>query len=710
MPVIDCSAQNNTMRAASRHTMKTHTLLYHTQCRIYSLVCLAVIIFSPTGYARVFTLFNDVTPSRSATYTATTAINAELQEHAIESRHIHIAPLFSPDTYTDDIIRNKDVLLLPLTVSHTLTAHVSRVTTSLQGTLSLHAQIEGYHYGHLLLAHTDNETLAHIAIPEEELTYAIVYDSTYDTHVLYAYDTTLSDVLPYSPPHIPPADAAALDIPIPDDDPAETDIHPLVATDTQATVDIMIVYTPAARAWAGGNAGIANVVALAFTRAQLVHDNSDTRITLRLVHAAEVAYTESGSSSTDLSRLTTVGNGYMDEVHAWRNTYGADFVALFTRVDDTGGVGWLLATRYGRPTYAFSITRVQQASWTYTLVHEIGHNMGAHHHKQQNVQPGPTFFWNWLLNRWSAGWRWVGNDNRRYCSVMTYASGSFFDDGFTHTEVPYFSNPDITHYGVPAGHAADGDNARTLRELRFVFEDYRPSRHPTLTITSTVTQVLYDTTDITLAGVSENMATPFWWRLTHTTTNFPCVTHNNAFTAHVTDLRVGLNTILIHGTNRHGVAASDTHDVLRLSWEETYPSISSNALIFPASHTILFPHNLTGPTSVVWHPPDISDALDGDDLLITDIEVMPYDQPHNSSSISSPVSNRTGHITWYVPENLVSDVNVYRIRFTVANSRMMSDTMIFEDNSFMVLPEPSLSIFLLVPGLLLGRRYLHISR
>ncbi len=173
---------------------------------------------------------------------------------------------------------------------------------------------------------------------------------------------------------------------------------------------------------------------------------------------------ESGSSSTDLNRLTGTNDGYMDEVHAWRNLHGADLVDLLASVDDVGGIAWLLTSPSGRTTYAFSLVRVQQASSGYTLVHELGHNFGCHHRKDQETQPGPGIY------SYSAGWRWKGNDNLRYCSVMSYTETW---DGYSVQRVGYFSSPLITHKGAAAGHAADGDNARTLRETKAVVSGYR---------------------------------------------------------------------------------------------------------------------------------------------------------------------------------------------------------------------------------------------
>jgi hypothetical protein len=39
--------------------------------------------------------------------------------------------------------------------------------------------------------------------------------------------------------------------------------------------------------------------------------------------------------------------------------------------------------------------------------------------------------------------------------------------------VAHFSNPDISHLDAATGHATEGDNARTLREIKHVVAAYR---------------------------------------------------------------------------------------------------------------------------------------------------------------------------------------------------------------------------------------------
>lgn len=372
--------------------------------------------------------------------------------------------------HADGLARG-DVLQFSLFDGKKRSAAVDRVSANINGTVTVRARIDGYPYGYLLVSTTDGNSLGSIRIPEKGAKYRIA-KGTARSHLLLEMNAEALDRIEPSPPLLAP--------PPPSDDPGILGIQKQIQQAglgpmDHATVGVMVVYTPAAKSWAGGSTGIANVIAQAMEKAQLALDNSGTYMDFALVHSAEVDYVESGSSSTDLTRLRTTDDGYMEEVHAWRDDYAADLVALFAEVADVGGVGYLLNNRDGDPDFGFSLTRVQQASSTYTHAHEMGHNMGLHHHNEQTVQPGPTSWFNWPENTWSAGWRWVGTDDRRYCSVMTYGPGSYFPDGQWHTVVAHFSNPDINHEGVPSGHATDGDNARTLREIKHVVAAYRTS-------------------------------------------------------------------------------------------------------------------------------------------------------------------------------------------------------------------------------------------
>lgn len=354
---------------------------------------------------------------------------------------------------------------------------IDRVNRNVNGTLSIRSRFDDYPMGYIILNKTDGYVTASIRLPEKNERYSINTDAESGLTYLKRLDVPKIDFIESGPPLVadkyPQLDKKQLERL---KEAAEKNYR-----DT-ANVDVMIVYTPTAEGWANANQGsINNTIAMAMEKAQLALENSETKMNVTLVHSNLVNYTESGNSVTDLQGLT-YGHGPFGEVHQWREIYGADLVALFAHVSDVGGIAWLLTNKFGSPSWGFSLTRVQQAGTSYTHVHEMGHNMGCHHHKEQNTQPGPTNWSNWPENIWSAGWRWLGMNNQMFCTVMTYTSGEYFPDSLDATRVPYLSNPDIEFLEGMTGHPADGDNARTLREIRHVIAAYKQPTLFTLTL------------------------------------------------------------------------------------------------------------------------------------------------------------------------------------------------------------------------------------
>jgi len=244
--------------------------------------------------------------------------------------------------------------------------------------------------------------------------------------------------------------------------------------DDSAQIDILVIYTPAAKEWAETyEGGINNTISLAMANCNLVSQNSNLGIKFNMVHSTEVDYNETKDSYLDIDNLT---NGFIPNVNAIKDIVAADLVVLFSEMNDVGGLAWLLDNRDGKEEFGYSIVRIQQASGLSTI-HEIGHNHGANHPKQQYNEPGPTIWSNWPENTWSAGWRWKSDDNNYYCDVMTYEPGFYFPDGITHSMVPYFSDPDILFQGQPTGDPVDGNNARTIREMKHVLAAYRETQH-----------------------------------------------------------------------------------------------------------------------------------------------------------------------------------------------------------------------------------------
>lgn len=393
-----------------------------------------------------------------------------------------------------EIIREDDILRIDVTESDYYLAYIEEVTGDTDQ-ISLWGRIKGSHYGVFAMSDIEGQTMAVLRVPELGLVYTLIYDSALETHYLFEIALDDLDWIESSPPQVCDDEIrsgqSSGEVPSEDDYADATDSGVVITTSNPnepALIDMMVLYTPLAMNWAGGFAGILNQINIAMNLAQEALTNSETGVTLRLVLTAEVDYISSGNDRLDLRRLSFDDgtwedpdteieydlSPFLDEIHAWRDNYGADLVALFDHVD-YGGIAWVPGS-FPRPDLGFSISRVQQVHTGYTHIHEIGHNMGAAHHKLQNHQPGP----NSDLNSYSAGWRFeAGDPLRLYNTLMSYSSGHRFTEledpfrGIPSIEIGYFSNPEVNYLGVPTGCPVDGDNARTLKETKHYVAGYR---------------------------------------------------------------------------------------------------------------------------------------------------------------------------------------------------------------------------------------------
>ena len=146
-------------------------------------------------------------------------------------------------------------------------------------------------------------------------------------------------------------------------------IEPDASSNTN--VDVMVVYTGAARIGAGGVSAMNTLIDLAVAEANDAYANSLIPVTLNLVFRGEVTYTETGNAATDLTRLQNPSDGQMDAVHAWRNQYGADLVCLFTETMQStyAGLGYLMSSvSTNFSSYSFSVVRRIYATGNYTFL------------------------------------------------------------------------------------------------------------------------------------------------------------------------------------------------------------------------------------------------------------------------------------------------------------------------------------------------------
>ncbi len=246
------------------------------------------------------------------------------------------------------------------------------------------------------------------------------------------------------------------------------------AADDGSTVDLMVYYTAAAEAAAGGQAQIEAEIDAAVLYTNDAFVNSGINTTIRLIRTAAIDYVEVPSAVENLDRLVAIGDGFIDFIHTERDTYGADLVSLWVgNTVDAGGVAYqpVLLHPEDDGRSGFSVIREDNALFE-TLAHELGHNFGCQHDRC-NLS-GTGFF------EYSYGYRQpCPGPPPAPCAplpctpnkdIMCYPPG---------TTVPYFSNPDVLVGGLPIGgvdeHGNICNNAQSINEMAFTVANFRPS-------------------------------------------------------------------------------------------------------------------------------------------------------------------------------------------------------------------------------------------
>jgi hypothetical protein len=230
----------------------------------------------------------------------------------------------------------------------------------------------------------------------------------------------------------------------------------LQATLGPTIVDVLVVYTAAARAGAGGTAQIRNTIALSLASANQGLVDSGVELQFRLVHAAETSYVEAGNQ-TDLTRLRIPGDGHLDEVHALRANYGADLVQLVAEAGFFAcGVGYqMIAVTPSFRDWAFSVVSRSCIPNGYSMQHEWGHNLGSEHDVGNALGPGAFPY--------SYGFRTADS---QYRTIMAYSPG---------TRVNLWSSPNVVHRGYVMG-SATKDNARSLGGTKATAREFTPTK------------------------------------------------------------------------------------------------------------------------------------------------------------------------------------------------------------------------------------------
>ena len=230
--------------------------------------------------------------------------------------------------------------------------------------------------------------------------------------------------------------------------PAAESAGAVIAADDGTRIDVLVAYTATARAAAGGTNAIRALIDLGIAETNQAYLNSGAVQRVRLVGTVEVAYTESGDTGDDLNRLRLTADGNMDEVHALRNTYGADLVHLIV---NSGGCGIAYAmdeVSSSFASFAFGVTRRSCVSPNLSFAHEMGHNMGLRHDRYVDLSNSPYAYSHGYVNQ--AAFAPGASADKRWRTAMAY-NDECAAAGFGCPRLMYFSDPSNSYNGDPMG-------------------------------------------------------------------------------------------------------------------------------------------------------------------------------------------------------------------------------------------------------------------
>lgn len=225
-----------------------------------------------------------------------------------------------------------------------------------------------------------------------------------------------------------------------------------------STVDVLVVYSTAARQAALSKANIESAIVTAVAQMNSALTASKVPMQVELVLLAEYGALPPPSPQPLSYWLGEMrAGGRLESIRSGRERYRADLAMLVVDGSEAPGECGLANMRDGRPACqreaAFSVV-VRQCLAAFSLAHELGHNFGLEHDRANRKSiPAESFAYGYQ------------DPSGAFRTIMAYADGC----PAPCPRVGRFSNADILFngrpLGVPIGEAQEADNAQALANV-----------------------------------------------------------------------------------------------------------------------------------------------------------------------------------------------------------------------------------------------------
>lgn len=206
---------------------------------------------------------------------------------------------------------------------------------------------------------------------------------------------------------------------------------------------VIVAYTSGFRSAAGNIGAYMDLLELE-TNTSYSNSNVNTRV--KIVHAYQTSYQDSGNFYTDRNYFSNSNNSETKKLYDLRDTHNADIMMILTGNSYSFcGLARAIGATAGT---ALGLARESCATGYYSFGHEIGHLFGARHIIYTDSSTTPFSYGHGYCNTTASTWRTVMAYN------CPYRTGG--------PRIQQWSNPDVYINNQPTGTVHVENNAKVL--------------------------------------------------------------------------------------------------------------------------------------------------------------------------------------------------------------------------------------------------------